>query len=267
MEEIENSTEELSGDLAPETAAPEGAPTPPEQELLDLNSVEKFKFEGKEWTAEDLRRAYLRQEDYTQKTQQLAESRKFYENLPYDLDSVRGNPALAAQFKSIYPKQFHKYLDHALGSVKSVSKPTTQQPTGDKQAVDPQFMERFTKIEQELMNQKVAAINAELDAKFGKFSKTYPYADEEAVIARAQYLVDQGREMDDKSWDDLWKASHDRNQKLAESRYAESVKAQKTMNNKSKDVPAGGAIPGPSAKMPKTIREASELARREIEAL
>lgn len=268
---------ELQGSVESSDAAPSGVAEGTEQAgnmsgaapageapLIDLDSTEKFKFEGKEWTKEQLRQAYLRHEDYTQKTQALAENRKFYENLPYDLDSVRKNPALANQFKSIYPRAFHRYLDN-LGSGQPVEQQQQYQTSQSANQVDPVFLERFNRVEQQLLNSQVSAINAQLDAKFERFSKLYPYADEEAVVARAQYLVEKGEEMTDRVWDSLWKSSNERTQKVAEARYQSQLQAQKVANKKSKDVPGGGAIPASGVKMPRTIKEASLLALRELE--
>lgn len=279
MENIEVKPESESESVeSPEISSEGGsasglAPTPETAPaIFDIDSAERVKFEGREWSRQELREAYLRHQDYTAKTMKLSEERKYYVNLPHDLEKVRNNPALVNQFKSIYPKDFHSYLDNLRTSQPSQSQPQTQ--PGQSQSYDPELVERFNRVEQELLSykqdlssQRVTAINAELDSKFDRLQKTYPYGDEEAVVARAQYLIDQGQTITDKIWDALWKSSNERNHTMAETRYRESVKAQTQINQKNKDVSSGGAIPGPSAKMPRTIKEASELARKQLEGL
>lgn len=253
------STESPSAEAPATDAAPPAAP-----EITDIGSLEKFKFEGREWTPQELRNAYLMERDYRQKTQQLSEEKKYSSNLYYDLQSVRNDPSLANQFRSTYPSQYHHHLDSIIGKSQSVAKP---QAPSQAYNVDPALVQRFNQMEKRFLDQEVKAINAELDVKFEKFSKQYPYADEEAVVARAEHIVKQGGEMTDKIWNDIWKSSSERNQKIAEARYAEQIKSQKTINKQSKDVPTGGGIAAPAQKMPRTIKEASVLALQELDGL
>jgi hypothetical protein len=98
--------EVLDKELAPSAETPEAAP-----ELVDLDTMDKFKFGGREWTPKELEAAYMRQQDYSRKTQEIAQERKYYDNLPYDLDMVKNNPALVNQFKQVYPAKFHSWID------------------------------------------------------------------------------------------------------------------------------------------------------------
>ena len=205
-----------------------------EPQVLDLDSAEKFKFQGREWTPEELRNAYMMQSDYTRKTQAIAEERKYYENLQYDLEAVSKNPALAQEFKRIYPEKYHAYLNYAVRNTPQTQSQNVEQQS---QGLDPKFLERFEKIERsmsswekEMHDKQISAIDAELDAKFKQLSEKYPMADEEAVIARAQALLSQGQNLDDKVWDNLWKSVHERYQSLAEQHYAKKVSEQKQAN-------------------------------------
>lgn len=228
-------------------------------QVIELDSVPKFKFAGKEWTPKDFQGAYMMQADYTRKTQALAEERKYYENLNADLDAVKQNPSLAEQFKAVYPEKFHQFLGYVAPAAPAAEKKESTP------GIDPQFMERFSRVEKELHDRKVQAAEAELDALSTKFSKQYPLADEEIVLARAQALVDRGEKLTQTVWDGLWKGSHEKNQKVFEQRYSAQVKEQKTANSKGKDASAGGGMPGQAPKTPRTIKEASELALRELE--
>jgi hypothetical protein len=235
-------------------------PQQPEQapEVLDLDSVDKFKWGGREWTPKDLNGAILMQSDYTRKTQALAEERKYYDNLKVDLDSVDKNPALVAEFKKVYPEKFHYLVD------KWAPKPAQVGSS----SIDPSIMEKLNKvdaIEQRILEREVQSINAELDAKFSTLSKKYPLADEEAVVSRAQAVLNKGERLNDQVWDSLWKQVHDRNKKLFDTQYSQMVKTQKSAGNKAKDMASGGGIPGQAPRNFKTIKEASEALRAEFE--
>ena len=90
--------------------APQRAP-----QVVDISTLEKFKFGDEELTPETLRKQRMMHQDYTNKTKAVAQERKFYENVGFDLDKVKKNPALADEFKKIYPKAFHRFLDFVLG--------------------------------------------------------------------------------------------------------------------------------------------------------
>src|SRR5271166_2884879 len=72
------------------------------QELIDLDKLERFLWKGKPTTRKEFESGWLRQQDYTRKTQALKESqakaeietRKFQDNLDADLEKLRQNPSL-----------------------------------------------------------------------------------------------------------------------------------------------------------------------------
>lgn len=230
--------------------------------IVELDSLEKFKWKGREITPKDLESFAMMQSDYTKKTQAIAEERKYYENLEYDLEAVKRNPSLAEKFKSVYPEKYHKFLGYVSPQQPQQSYQSTQ--TSQAQGMDPEFMERFNRIEQELNERKVAAVQAELDAKFEQLSKKYPFADEEAVIARAQALLDRGEKLTDQVWDKLWKGVNERYEKLAEARYQERLNKTKQAHASGKDSGAGGGTPGQAPRQPRTIKEASQFAMQEL---
>src|SRR4051812_16401412 len=98
MEETETTGQETQ---APETAPPSESPSQGTEignaasAPFDLGKIDKFNWEGEEWSVKDLKNAVLRQKDYSQKTEAIAQDRKYYENLSFDLAKVRENPALA----------------------------------------------------------------------------------------------------------------------------------------------------------------------------
>jgi hypothetical protein len=86
------------------------------QEMIELESLDKFKFRGKEWTPEEIDKAMLLQADYTRKTQAISAESKFIDNLDADLRAVRSNPDLTSEFKKLYPEKYHKFLDVVMDS-------------------------------------------------------------------------------------------------------------------------------------------------------
>lgn len=222
----------------------------------------KFRFEGREWTPKDFKGAYMMQADYTRKTQALAEERKFYDNLSVDLAAIKKNPALAAEFRKIYPSKFHGYLEHVTPAQAAASAQQKQYAE-----IDPAISARFNQVEEFMKQQQVTAINAELDARFKVLAEKFPYADEEAAIARAQAAHAKGIPLNDKNWELIWKAVNDKNVELFKKYGSAAVNKQKNANQRGKDTAPGGGIPGQAPRQPRTIKEASKFALEEINNL
>lgn len=278
--EIESVTPETT-DTPESVEASTGDPGAAEQAkieaLLDLESVEKFRLDGREMTLKDLRAERMMQSDYTRKTQEIAQERKYYDNLSADLDSVRRNPSLAAKFKELYPAKFHSYL----GYVSHPNQSSQVQSQQDQSISDQQTQrlpdhskleQRLNEIESDWNERKVQAAEAELNAIYSKNLTKYPMADEEAVTARAQSLLSRIREengpkarITEDQWDRLFKATHDKNEKAAKVYYAEQVKKQTQANARGKDAAQGGGIPGQAPKQARNVKEASESLRHHLE--
>lgn len=239
-----------------------------ENSLTDLSSIGKFRFEGKDWTVDDLKKSMLMHSDYTKKTQALSEERKFVDNLHIDLNNVRQNPELLAAFKQIYPPKYHVLVEGIETNKQAAPQPQTGQPS-----VSPDLERRLAQIETAYRNQElsvreaqVAAAEASIDSVFGKMTKKYPLASEEVVIARAQALLDKGAKLsDDKGnpnedlWDKIWKSVQEASAKHYEGHYKKLVNEQKQASVKGKDVASGGGLPGQAPKK-MSLKEASEHA-------
>lgn len=236
-------------------------------EILDLNNIEKFKFDDHEWTPKDLKGAILMQSDYSRKTQALAEERKFYDNLHYDLDRVAQQPDLVDQFKKIYPEKFHGMLRYILKETKQPDQSLSQKPEDSKPNENDQWRSRFENLEQRFLDQEVKTIEAQLDAKFETLKKKYPYADEESIVSRALYLHENGTNLDDQVWDALFKQVNDRVKGMVTGQTNEAIEKQKELNKQGRDVAPGGGIPGRAPKRPKTIEEASKLALEQLNSM
>lgn len=218
----------------PQTPAPQNN-QPTTQELIDLASVQKFKIDGKEMTFDQLKKQMMMHSDYTKKTQSVAEVQKYWKNLDIDLENVKSNPSLAAQFMQVYPKEFHKFLKTA-GIREEVQEA--------KQSGDPVLLEKVERLEKYLHNNEVKAKEAELDSIFAKHLTKYPEAIEDVVMAKAQVLLDQGAEPTQEFWEKLFKSNHDAMLKRMTERQQKVVSTQREANNKGRSTGKGGGTPG-----------------------
>lgn len=243
-------------------------------EPLDLDKVEKFYFRGQELTPEEIDRGFMRQQDYTRKTQELSNERKFIQNLSADLESVRDNPQLAEQFKKIYPENYHKFLE----MVNKESSDSYDMDDADENSLPPHVMEKLKKldqIEQKLQAQEkqqheaqVQAAEKVIDNMFDKFGKQFPYAVEDVVINRVQAMLEENRDnpnfrLTEGTWQRVFKQVNDHYLKQFESRYRSQTEAQlKTSENASDSAP-GGMAPG---RQPKRLsfEEATEMAIQDL---
>lgn len=232
--------------------------------VVDISTLEKFKFGDRELTPDQLRKQMMLHQDYTKKTQEVAKDRRFYDNLPYDLEKLKKNPALVDEFMKVYPKAFHRYIE-MLGLKSSQQ---TQGDQGTNQATmapqkDPEMLSKLERLETYIREQEVSKHEAQLDAKFGVLSKKYPDADEDSVLARAQTLLDQDVKLTDQVWDKLWKGSHEAfNQKLA-SKQKQTMERQRSANSQANDTGSKGGTPGQApAKM--KLREVAEFAIKDL---
>jgi hypothetical protein len=238
----------LSGDLAPqETAAPS---------ITELDKLERFRYQGKEWTPKDLEKAILRQEDYTRKTQTLAEERKaiesarseqrFYENLYADLNLVKQNPQLAAEFIKVYPQKFHQMLKQVVQETGSTQATQSQ---GQNPYIDVEARSELQQLRSILHEQEVAKSKVEIESQISNLTKKYPDAIPELVIGRVyeaynqQLAQDPNAKLSAQVWEDTFKAVNDEIKRMVQTKYGDLVKKQTSANAKGKDVGSGGGTP------------------------
>ncbi len=259
--------------------------TPSEEQALvtELEKLDKFKFQGQELTAKDLEKMILRQKDYTQKTQGLAEERKaietekqerkFYENLYYDLQSVKSNPQLIQEFIKTYPEKFHGYLKEVLKE----SSPTQglQQQQEQKPQYDIDQMSRIQKLEnfynqqQEMIQQQeVAKTETAINQKIDELSKKYPDALPELAIGKVFEVYNKlqatGGKLSDADWESAFKSSDEQIKNLVKSRYGEMVKKQTQANAKARDVDSGGGTVGRAPHKFSSLKEVTDFAINDL---
>lgn len=240
----ESSQSAHTSDLAPESNQPS---------IAELEKLERFKFEGKEWTPQDLKKSILFHNDYTRKTQELAESRKsveteqlFRDNFKIDFEKVLHNPDLMDLFKQYYPPHWVEVAEKILDMSKTQSQPQTQtQNTQQGSSVDPGLMKRIESIEKTFQQREVEALEKTLDSEFTKLGQKYPRANQELVLARAQLLSDKKIDiLKDGNLENIFKALHDKESSQEQKWRENLLREQKQANAKGRDIGKGGGTPG-----------------------
>jgi hypothetical protein len=199
---------------------------------------------------------------------QLEKNKDFYEKLDIDLEAVKNDPRLAAEFKRIYPERFHKHLE-LMGITDTIRE---EQPTSQKtQAVkDPRIDEIYQDLQErkaQADEQRQAAASDFVNATFDRMNQKYPDALEENVLAKVIRLNELHQENpreykkpDEKVIEELFKASHEAQLGYAKSYMERTLNAQKSVNEKAKGPASGGGIPGGAPRTPRNIKEATEMA-------
>lgn len=249
-----------------------GADSQAEQpSIQDLSKLERFLFNGKEWTPKDLKDSVLRYEDYTRKTQEIAQERKYNAALVTDLAKVRNGEATVEQFKQVYPEKFHRFLEF-LSNSSTQAQPQANQQQNPEQLFQKLFQEKFGPMqskleafEQEKYQAKVQAHRATIDSTFERLAPKYPFADNVTVLTKAQVKLEQERErmreegrsakeieeaeiLTPDEWEKLFKTEHERIQRLSSEAQSKQFNEQKQANKRAKDTAQGGGTPGEAPK-------------------
>lgn len=246
--EVTKNLENMKLDEAPKT----------QEEIAELEKLARVKFDGREWTPEQLKKSIMMHSDYTKKTQEIAQDRKFFDNLPHDLAKVRTNPQLVHEFKKVYPEKFHNYLD-MLG----VNEEPKQEKPVDLTGIPKELIERLHRVESYVKEKEVAVAEASLDKTISTLAQKYPSANEDVVLAKAQAYLDRGDELTEEAWDKLFKENHDKMEAFFETKYKDRLTKTKQAAKQAKDTRSGGGIVGEAPKK-MSIKEATEQAIRDL---
>ncbi len=246
-------------------------------QVAQLEKLEKVRYNGKvisgKELAKELKEGTLRLSDYTKKTQEIAQERKFYDALPHDLQKLRDNPELASEFRKVYPAKFHAYLDileskginAATQAVEQQDQKLDQEPQKADWKQDPELKEMFNSFQE----QRLETARVQVNTMFDKLVAKYPDADDSWVAGRVQAEREQIRQqspgqklppLDEATVEKHFKESQMAFEKRAAAWNAKRFQAQKSASDKAKGPGAGGGIPGGAPKQVRTIKEATELA-------
>ena len=253
-----------NGDLAPDS---DGGSS----QILDLSKAEKFLWEGKEMTPDDLRKNFLRQQDYTKKTQAIAEDKrrfeeerlnfirsqeeneKFESNLDADIANVLRDPSLKEQFMKIYPEKYHRILDQVMS--RTFGEQDSQQRNDSVleqrlKAIENKFMSQDQERSAKAFETEVSKNSEILDSAISRFASKYPSADEDSVLARAEHAAmfikkDENFNSNfSQVLEKLYKENHAFHENRYKEMYKQQVERQKQANSKGRDIGRGGQTPG-----------------------
>lgn len=243
------------------------------QAIFDLDKASKVRFEGKEWTQDELKAAFMRQQDYTRKTTELSEARKYADNFEADFAKVQKDPSLLAELKSVYPKFYADLADRLLklgghAKEREVANPESNDPRDD------EFKNLKSQVE-ELVGEKKALeiekIGSWLNTQFEANSKKFPSVGSdpflnEVVTARLQAISDTGAKVDEKVIEKVFKQVSDMVEKTLDTRTKAVVAKQVEANKKGKDIGTGGGAPGQAPYKPKKLSDVKNQWLADLEA-
>ncbi len=274
-------------EAAPSSAAPESVSTNSEQsdiqakptesqtpaeQLADLDKLQRVRLGGKELTVKELKDSLLRHSDYSKKTKEVAEARKYAENFVYDFKSVLANPSLIAQFKQIYPKQYVEQVEAYLSEQSGAANADQEQVT-DTQQLPPevkailekfkQYEPKFEKLdawETNVKEQETRAIVEQLDTLHERYGSKYPLADPDLVDFRVQMAKEKGVEITkdnlNKVYESVYKSLHEKQKSLSDKQIKTKNDEQVKAGQTARDVGGGAGI---IANPPKKYSKISEI--------
>jgi hypothetical protein len=278
-------TPNAAQEAAEPVAAPEGAATDEisteahgtqttgDDNVLDLDKHETFRFKGQDWTREEFEKAYLRQADYTQKTQQLSEQKKYYDNFWADFSTVRSNPDRLADFERIYPKEFVQHARTLLAKPgQSAPKAVNPNESKPNSLLDhPEFRELKESVETittKAQKEEIARIDGWLKNQYDTLGKKYPYADAETVESRALVYAQKngGKAVTAEYLDRSFKEHNDQVKKRMDGLYKAKITQQINAGKDARDVGTGGDIAGGAPQSDRTLKQAKERMLSDVAA-
>jgi hypothetical protein len=267
-----------AADTAPEGAANTAAESPAavtkpesqEPQVTDLDSLERFRFQGRELSKDDLQKLLSGESG----AKAESDNARFDQNFRYDLATVLEDPSKLAAFRQIYPPEYVQIVERALKAqgLTATASPSQGQPNAKQETppADPRIA-RLEKIadqwEAAQKEQRVSQITQSLDKSFDKLSKKYPDADPEVINSRLFAMRQMGQELQTKDGklrediiEKLFKDDHTKREQAYEAKYSQKVEAQKRANSQARDVGQGGSASSPAPQRARNIKEATAQA-------
>lgn len=266
----ENSEAQAEESVSPETSGQE-APQSQSTGIPELDKLERFRFEGRDYTPKEFKAAQLRQEDYTRKTQQLAETRKFADNYAADLQAVYDKPELLAKFKEIYPAEYHALAERVLKAGKQPDNQATQASAPGSQIQLPddvrQMVEEIKEYKQQVQEQKIHAASESINSLHTQMGTKYPYADPDVVDRRIEIAIEKGLKITTanlaKVYENTYKAHHEALKSRLDKQASRKVGDQVAAGKAARDVNGSGGLP---AQAPKKHKDFASINKQVMSA-
>lgn len=251
-------------DLAPDSGAKEASQTQA-TDIVDLDKLERFRFDGRDLTPKEIRNMTMMRSDYTKKTQEVAEARKYADNFAADLEFVLGDPTnRLEQMRGVYPAHYVKIAEQAISRLTPSQVAQVKSATNTQELPAPlkDALSRIENWEKQVAEQTQGAMLTTLDGLHTKLSTQYPYAAPEVVDTRLMLAIEKGLnitkdnvgEMFEKAYKQHNQEIQDRFNASRKNKVEEQVKAGKA----ARETGSGGSIPGQAPKKYKSIKEAAK---------
>lgn len=220
-------------------------------DIPDLDKLERFRFGGRELTRKELQDSFMMRSDYTRKTQEVAEARKYADNFDSDMRTVLENPQLLEQMRKIYPSGYVQIAEQILSRQKQ--QPGTQAPPASEtmSSLPPEIMAKLDKVdkwEKEMQERTTQATLEQLDSLHERMGAKYSYADPDVVDRRIELAIDQGLKITPenlaKVYENAYKMHHESIKSRLDAQAKKKVEDQVKTGKEARDIGAGGSLPG-----------------------
>ncbi len=246
-------------DSAGQTAPTEGQESAPQ--VANLDSLSEFEFQGAKYTPDRFHQILNEHKQFSETAKQRAEREEFDEHFIIDRERLLKDPSLADQFRQKYPKEYHYILDFLPKDQRQVA----AQPNVAQTSLPPELVREIEELkawkahqEHRTHQAEVQNATAQIDKITGPLFEKYPMADDEAVFAKADAMLSNKMQLNDKTWERLVRESHEKAQKKWDQHQGATLKQQLDKGRRAADVGPGGATPGQAPKGPQTLNDARE---------
>lgn len=241
---------------------PDAQPDTPKS--VELDGMSEFSFGGEKYTPDRLQEVLSQYKTLETQSKEFQESKKFEDNLEADIDKVLENPNLVHQFKQIYPKKYHSYIDRL---VKNSAPQSAQGSNSQPAQVPKEFLQTVDDVKflkDHIFQTQVEAANAKIDTIVKPLFDKYPMAIEDQVYAKAESVLAKGQKLTEAAWERLVRESHEGISKKADQFYAAKMKSQIEKGKQGKDTGSGGANPGQAPVKPKNFDDAYDAMMKHV---
>lgn len=257
--------EETAPDTSPEKEVGEKTVSEseePEKGPIDLDSLETFRFKGKDLTKADLEKVFG-DSAQRQDGEQTHSKSDFDSNYDADLAAVKLDPSRLGEFAAIYPREFVVKAIHELNRDKQQAGSQSNrslEPNDPYASRFERYDRMFASMEARERQERVAKQEVWLEKQHSTLSKKYPDADPSVVDSKALQAHESGIKITDKVMERLFREDHEKREKYYEQKYRQKAENQLQANRQARDLPPGGTVMGSAGKEARTLKEAKEMA-------
>lgn len=258
-------------DINPQADATQDTSTQEAQapSVTDLDGLSEFQFQGNKYTPEQLLSIVNEHKNLSETAKQRQEREELDAHFEADRVRLLKDPSLADLFRQKYPQRYHWILDF----LPQGQRPQPAQPNAAPNALPPELAEtirdlkeRVSFYDNQALEASVVKANAQLDQITKPLFEKFNLADEDAVFAKADALLQQKVKLTDKVWERIVRESHEKIQKRYDQHQGSIIKQQVEKGRRAADVGPGGATPGQAPQRARSFAEAQAALLKHVEA-